>query len=402
MAATRLTDLAIERTRARAGDIEVKDAGAPGLYVRVRTSGRKTFVLKLRRFDPAKGGRATQVITLGDWPAYTLKKARAEAFARSAKTPAIAPRYTVAEALEEHRRAHEDEGPAERRWREQTRASYATYRRYLVERVGKRPLADVRRDELASAFRAYAERGRVAANRLASFTITFFGWALGEGWIDDNPAARLGDRQKQPGGREESRARVLGDAEIVSIWRLEHSNAPLLRALLLTGCRIRELQRASVDHLDGDWLRIPEDHSKNRRAHRVYLVPAARAQFDGRSPLLFRAVSATSVQAWARRAQMHINRNDEPREPWASLRPRDAVSGAPVAAWTPHDLRRTFVTLAARAGVPEHIIVRLVNQTPVTRELSATLGTYQRHEYLEERRQATLAVAALVREIVGG
>ena len=97
---TRLTEIAVQRFRPQREDLLVKDRGTPGLYLRLRTTGRKTWVLRLRRFDPAKSKRATHVATLGDWPDYSLKQARAEAYGRSAKPAAIAPRYTVAEALE--------------------------------------------------------------------------------------------------------------------------------------------------------------------------------------------------------------------------------------------------------------------------------------------------------------
>ncbi len=232
-------------------------------------------MLRLRRFDPAKSKRATHVATLGDWPDYTLKQARAEAHGRSTKPAAIAPRYTVAEALEAHRRAHEDEGAPDKRWRSQTRKSYRTYRDYLIARLGTRPLVDVRRDELASAFRAYVSRGPVAANRLASFAVSFFNWAVGEGLIDSNPGTKLGDKQKQPGGEEASCERALTDEEIRLLWKLDHPNARLMRALLLTGCRIRELQRARREHLDGDALVVPAAHSKNKKA--ASRVPRTRS-----------------------------------------------------------------------------------------------------------------------------
>jgi integrase len=361
----------------------------------------KTFLLRLKRFDSAKGGRKTHVVTLGEWPRYGLAQARAEAHARAVHST-VAPRVSVAEALERHRRAHEDEGRLDERWREQTRKSYATYRRYLVERMGPRPMDDVQRAEISTALRDYAKRGAVAANRLASFTISFWNWALGEGLTESNPTAQLGDKQKQPGGGEEPRNRVLSDAEIRELWRLDSENANLLRALLLTGCRIAELQRASTAHIDGDWLVIPVEHSKNAKAHRVYLVPEARKQFNGRAPALFRGVSATAVQAWVRRMQLDVDGDESPRAPWAGMRPRDSVTGKPMSAWTPHDLRRTFVTLAAKAKVPEHIIVRMINQTPIGGGISSTLGVYQQHEYLEERRAGTLAVATKVAEIARG
>jgi hypothetical protein len=177
--AGKLTDGIIQKLGAHGGEVLRKDGGTPNLYLRVRPSS-KTFLLRLKRFDSAKGGRKTHVVTLGEWPRYGLAQARAEAHARAVHST-VAPRVSVAEALERHRRAHEDEGRLDERWREQTRKSYATYRRYLVERMGPRPMDDVQRAEISTALRDYAKRGAVAANRLASFTISFWKWALGEG-----------------------------------------------------------------------------------------------------------------------------------------------------------------------------------------------------------------------------
>ena len=90
------------------------------------------------------------------------------------------------------------------------------------------------------------------------------------------------------------------------------------------------------------------------------------------------------------------------------------LGGAPLAQGTVYLLlsRRTanrltfllvsFVTIAARAGVPEHVIVRMINQTPAGGGLSTTLGVYQHHEYLSDRRDGTLKVAAAIARTVGG
>jgi integrase len=73
-----------------------------------------------------------------------------------------------------------------------------------------------------------------------------FGWFVEMHYIDRNPFAELTNRIA--GGEEDSRAQ-LSDDEIRILWALDSPNANLLRALLLTGCRIAELQKASTPHL---------------------------------------------------------------------------------------------------------------------------------------------------------
>jgi integrase len=372
----RTTDRTLAALKPRAEAYDFK-TDAPGLYVRVMAHGARIFRLLQKRYDPARARRATAVTTLGEWPAFTLAEARRQAWARAGRINGPTERLTVADALARFFSAHESGAHA---WRRATVVAYGGYRRALAGAVGARPLAEVRRAELSELLRRYATtRGPVAANRLSSFCTSFWRWSRGEGLTEADLTATLGTKQRQPGGDEQSRERVLSDAEIRSLWALDYPHANLLRALLLTGCRIAELQRATTARLDGEWLTIPPEHAKNGKAHRVFIVPEMRAQFDGGAPLLFRAVSPTAVQAWLKR-----------RAP------------DPARAWTPHDLRRTFATLAARAGVAPHVIVALLNQTGADSRLSATLAVYMRHDYADERKAATVAVRDLVLAIVHG
>jgi integrase len=63
--------------------------------------------------------------------------------------------------------------------------------------------------------------------------------------------------------------------------------------------------------------------------------------------------------------------------------------------WTLHDLRRTARSLMSRAGVPSDHAERCLGHV-----LPGVRGTYDRHEYLPEKRRAFEALAALVERIV--
>lgn len=349
---------------------------SPGLYLRVTPAGEKTFRLLVKRFDARKARRATSVTTLGRYPALPLAEARRMASAASGrKGNQLSERISVEAALVEFFNAHATGGYA---WRASTFKTYTTYRNALAQALGARPLPDVQRAEVAGLLRRYVTRGAVAGNRFASFTATFWNWCRSEGLTENNPFDMMGERQTLPGGTEASRDRILTDEEIRALWSANHQHAPLLRALLLTGCRISELQKATAAHVDGDWLTIPAEHSKNGKAHRVYLTPETHKQFDDKAaPLLFNPTTPTAVQAWLKRHQ--------------------SESGN---AWKPHDLRRTFATLAGRAGVLPHVIVALLNQTGTDERLSKTIGVYQRHDYADERKAATLKVRDLIKSIV--
>src|ERR671938_1600879 len=62
----------------------------------------------------------------------------------------------------------------------------------------------------------------------------------------------------------------------------------------------------------------------------------------------------------------------------------DRLSGVPD--WTLHDLRRTVVSGMARLGVAPHVADKILNHQSGT--ISGVAAVYQRHEFLQERREA--------------
>ena len=68
---------------------------------------------------------------------------------------------------------------------------------------------------------------------------------------------------------------------------------------------------------------------------------------------------------------------------------------AGVKGWTLHDLRRTARSLMSRAGVPSDHAERCLGHV-----IGGVRGTYDRHEYHEEKRLAFEALASLIERIV--
>lgn len=63
--------------------------------------------------------------------------------------------------------------------------------------------------------------------------------------------------------------------------------------------------------------------------------------------------------------------------------------------WVLHDLRRSFRTLASRAGVNADYAERALGHV-----IGGIRGTYDKHEYYREKQDAFEAVATLVERIV--
>ena len=68
---------------------------------------------------------------------------------------------------------------------------------------------------------------------------------------------------------------------------------------------------------------------------------------------------------------------------------------APLPNWTLHDLRRTAKTLMVRAGVRPDISERVLGHV-----IAGVEGTYDRHSYVDEKRDALEKLAALIGRIL--
>jgi integrase len=327
----------------------LSDGSRSGLYLRVRATGGKSFVLRRRR-----GGQKTEVITLGAWPTLTLAVAREKVAALVGRNVS---NVTLGELLEvwyrdqvekQYRRPHEVEGYIDR----------------IEPALKVVKLRNLERLEVRQALRRYAEkRGPVAANRALSILKTALRFAVDAGYIETSPLDRLS--AELVGGAEASRERVLIDDEIRALWAAESQHSALLRFLLLTGQRIGEAQRALWSHVRGDRWHIPAEHAKNGRAHWVALARQTLALLRGQDEsrdLIFGTATDTGVQAYLRR--------------WCE---REEIDPA----FTPHDLRRTTATRLNSLGVMPHVVEKILNH-----KMQGVMATYNRADYEAERVEA--------------
>jgi integrase len=341
-----LSDTGIRNLKPRAKDYMVGDGA--GLWLRVRTSGSKTFIVRKKTAGKAKN------FTLGTWPDLSLLDARRKALDPATTAPRQA--VTLAELCDEfydseiapkYRRPHHVRG----------------YLDKLVDELGKRRLDELTTREVSDFLKAYAKHGKVAANRLLAIARQALGYGVESGYIKVNPADGL--TRRVAGGEETTRARVLTDEEIRALWRVPSPHGPLLRFLTLTAARIGEAQLAAPASVMGDLWRIPAEHSKNGRPHDVPLSAQAKAELatlpaDRR--LLFGLTTTTGVQAWLRR--WCEKKGIEPR-------------------FTPHDLRRTAATRMSKLGILPHVIEKALNHT-----MQGVMGIYNRADFMEERKLA--------------
>lgn len=336
-----LTETAIRKLATPDADTFMGDGN--NLYLRLSPTGRKTWMYR------TKMAGKTQKQKLGVWPAMSLAMARAKAADLNTRTlPENAKAESVAQ--EWYERTIEPNYKATK--------NAEVYLRRFIRFFGSRNIGTLSTAELVNNLSAYGKKYPVAANRCRSSWSLIFQYAKERGLIEHNPLA--GTSNKVAGGREKPRNRVLTDDEIKVVMVDTHEHAPLLRALLLSGCRISELQAAKLEHIDGDILHIPEN--KSSRPHWVAITPLLRQQFTDNNGYLFAVRSPTAVQS--------------------RLKNRLKLT------WTPHDLRRTFVTRCAGLGIGLHVVEKMVNHV-----MEGMLAVYNHSDYKPERIEAAHKLA---------
>jgi integrase len=229
-----------------------------------------------------------------------------------------------------------------------------------------------------------SEKGGPTANRMRATLSKFFGWAIQEGLLDGaNPV--IGTNQQT----ERSRDRVLSGDELRQIWNAldgHSAYAAIVRILMLTGARANEIGGLRWSEIVGDKIVLPGARTKNGREHIIPLTVAVRALLDQRPrtrDVVFGRSQGFHGWAWSKIA--------------LDQRLRD--SGAALAHWTHHDLRRSMATHMAESGTPPHIIEAVLNH--VSGHKAGVAGIYNRASYEPQKRIALEKWADHVEALVG-
>jgi integrase len=256
-----------------------------------------------------------------------------------------------------------------------------TLARLVYPVMGGRPIEEIRRSEIVRLLdKIEDDNGPVMADRTLAYVRKVMNWHASRSDEFRSPIVR---GMARTSGKERARARVLSDDELCAVWKAaEAAAAPFgtfVRFLLLTGARRAEAAAIAWDEIkDGVWL-LPAARNKVKQDLARPLSDAAR-KFLGRLPKLGRYVftsdGATPIGGFSK--------------PKARL---DAACG--VKDWTLHDLRRTARSLLSRAAIAPDVAEMCLGHV-----LTGVRGTYDRHEYHEEKKRAFEELAAQIARIV--
>lgn len=370
------------------------DDAVPGFGLRLREGGSRTWVYQYQL------GRKQRRVVIGKATAITAEKARAlasdlHARVRLGRDPAAEREVSTAEAQNTF-------GKLAQRYLEfqetNLRArSFTEVKRHLetyAKPLHRLPAGSIDRRTIADRLNSIAkDSGAVTTNRVRASLSAMFGWAMREGLATSNPVIDTNKRE------EKSRDRVLSNAEIRAIWSAldqDDDYAAIIKLLLLTGQRANEMAGLRWFEVLDDMIDLPAERTKNGKPHFVPLSTPARA----------------ILTSWPRRRtadgkprELVFGIGDGPFSGWSKSKERlDArirEAGHELSHWTPHDLRRTFVTkLADELKVLPHVIEATINH--ISGHKGGVAGIYNKATYLAERKQALELWGAHVIAIVEG
>jgi integrase len=279
----------------------------------------------------------------------------------------------------------------------------STLRREWVAVFKARPLTGIRKHEITNRLDEVASRSMSAAIKAHKWLRTMLAWAVDRGDLGASPMADM-----PPPGTDGSRERWLKHWwELKAVWdgagATAEPYASFVRALLLTGQRLREVagMRWSEIDLDAATWTIPADRivegvaakggAKNKRDHLVPLSDAMVALLRTLTPDKAKRKGPVFTTDGAK----PINGFSKPK---AKLDEKVAAALAKLETdelplmqpWVFHDLRRTFSTGLQGLGFSRDLIHAATNHVSGGRQ-STLDRIYQLHEYEAEKRAAMQA-----------
>jgi integrase len=436
-ATTVLTAVAIEKYKPGVKRRRIRDAKAKSLFLIVMPSGHKSFQMRFRRPDGKMGK-----ITLGPYSDVELQgepqigQPLSLAAARQLAAQVHRRRALGEDVVSDHKaRKHRFRD----RLKDRASVSFAAYARQfldehrtrsgepprrlretagmlgfidgevvaggLAERWADKPVAEIAGHDLWSVIdearrsgipgRGRRNKGISEARGRALFSAlsNLFAWLQQHRRIERNPCEGILKSSARP-----ARDRTLTNDEIRWFWAacelMNDRFEPLLKILLLTGARRREVGGMRRAELDEDVWRLPGTRTKNHRAHIVPLAPLVRDLIPaGPGTFVFSTTGGEHPVSGFSRLKPRL---DAAMLAIAQKERRDVT----IAPWRLHDLRRTAVTGMAELGIAPHVIELVVNHAGGAR--AGVAGIYNRSELLAERRAALERWAAHIDGLTSG
>lgn len=270
---------------------------------------------------------------------------------------------------------------------------------YVPPRIGDKSIYDLQRSDIKTMLAEIArEHGPVMADRVLAYVRKAFNWQMISDDHFKSPIVRGMARTKP---KQRARKRTLTDQEIRDVWSaLETADVPecyprFLKSLLMNATRRNESSMMNSAELESDTWVIPGTRYKAKVDHVIPLTDAFR-ELIGEKPagckrnswFVFSTTNGARPFSGFSKAKRALDGEI------AKMRKETARESMP--RWTLHDLRRTGRSLMSRAKVPSDHAERVLGHV-----IGGVRETYDRYEYLDEKREALTSLSNLLREIIG-
>jgi integrase len=378
----------------------IQGAKAPrGFGVRVTAAGARAFILNYRL-----RGREHR-FTIGAYPDWSALKAVREARSLRQRIDRgenplenrapSAVTATVASILDAFVAQHVRNKNAPLRSADEYESAFE---RLVKPRIGKLGIYEVRRSHLVKMLDEIENaNGPVMADRTLAYLRKAFNWYAIRDDQFSAPVVRGMGRIKP---KDRARTRVLSDEEIRCIWPVLGqlgTFGAFVRMLLLTAQRHGEVAHMSHKEIGGDGIwTIPAERYKTKRPNFVPLSKAALALIEAQ-PRFDDCDYVFPSRAKTPYSRSGKNKAKLDKAVLAAMKTqaKRGVKVEPPPNWALHDLRRTAKTLMARAGVRPDISERVLGHV-----IAGVEGTYDRHSYAEEKRDALDKLATMIERIL--
>jgi len=350
----KLTKRSVEKLPVLDQDYITFDSEVNGFGVRVLPSGKRSYLVQYR-----SGGR-TRRIAIGQHGTVTVEQARKKA---KELLGSVAAGQNPAEVIALHRGAPTVASVGARFLREHVAlrckpSTAGEYRRalelFVNPAMGNHKIVDVARADIAKLHHSLRDRP-YQANRVLGVLSKMF--TLCEVWglrrDGSNPCRHV------PKYREEKRERFLSAQELRRLGQtlsdLETAGLETVhvvgafRLLVLTGCRLSEIQTLKWAYVSARYLELPDSKTGARR---IPLPPAAQTVLAA----LPRDPSNPFVICGAVAGQQVTDL----QKPWRRIRAAAGLDDVRI-----HDLRHTYASNAVANGMPIQMVGKLLGHTQI-------------------------------------
>ena len=380
---------------------DVWDLGFPGFGVRVSDTGRRTFVLTARY----PGSKNPTRRKLGVYDQMSLEEAREkargwikliakgidpESAEEAARHVALRKQEnTFLAVTEEFFKRHLSKT-------RQFKKAEGVIRREFVSRWAARPITEITRRDVLAVVDGLVDAGKpYQAHNVLGYARRIFNWAISRGvyGLQNSPCDRM--RPKEIIGAKKARTRVLNEDELRALWKaseaMGYPYGALFQMLALTGQRKSEVAEARWSEFDlaKKLWEIPAERMKSDAGHAVPLSDEAVRILESlprftKGDYLFSASYGVRpvVGGFAKaKHALDVKMRGELRRP---LPP-----------FVIHDIHRTMRTGLSALPVPD-----LIRELVVAHTKPGLHKVYDRHTYLDEKRQALDLWAKRLRDII--